>query len=397
MSRSDAGARREAGTAELCDLCVQSGRRIAGSMRARSSCSAAAPSRSTASVDRSRDVPAHAVACVTRSAAPHGTPSGGRRAFTSRCSCTAWRVSPRVCTCWSARTRRCRGSRPHSAASSSGNPWPMASRCGGCRRATTGQLSQRLSCDQEIAADGFFSLGMIADFDAALEMHGPSFYRQLFWESGVVGQVLYLEAEAAGARATGIGCLLRRSGASTARPFRPRVSEPVPLHRRDAGRGCAADHRTRVSMGRRKEELAPQSWPRLAQMLHSSRIATRWTWQEVSRRMPTRAGVCRRSRARVLVSALASAQFLHGWTRPRQLGSHCSGRRRATGPFRLVVQHETGSITEHFDTVASALLRQGELEALLIAARGALPFDPNPKSFGPASPATCERALRRSS
>jgi hypothetical protein len=67
-------------------------------------------------------------------------------------------------------------------------------------------VSRRLSCDQEIAADGFFSLGMIADFDAAIEAHGPSFYRQLFWESGVVGQVLYLEAEAAGARATGIGC-----------------------------------------------------------------------------------------------------------------------------------------------------------------------------------------------
>ena len=67
-------------------------------------------------------------------------------------------------------------------------------------------LAQRLSCDQEIAADGFFSLGMIADFDGSLEAYGPSFYRNLFWESGVVGQVLYLEAEAAGARATGIGC-----------------------------------------------------------------------------------------------------------------------------------------------------------------------------------------------
>ncbi len=66
--------------------------------------------------------------------------------------------------------------------------------------------SKRLSCDQDIAADGFFSLGMIADFDASLAEHGPSFYRHLFWESGVIGQVLYLEAEAAGARATGIGC-----------------------------------------------------------------------------------------------------------------------------------------------------------------------------------------------
>ena len=67
-------------------------------------------------------------------------------------------------------------------------------------------LAQRLSCDQEIAADGFFSLGMIADFDASLAAFGPAFYRHLFWESGVVGQVLYLEAEAAGARGTGIGC-----------------------------------------------------------------------------------------------------------------------------------------------------------------------------------------------
>jgi len=66
--------------------------------------------------------------------------------------------------------------------------------------------ARRLSCDQEIASDGFFSLGMIAEFAASLEEHGPSFYRHLYWESGVVGQVLYLEAEAAGARATGIGC-----------------------------------------------------------------------------------------------------------------------------------------------------------------------------------------------
>ena len=72
---------------------------------------------------------------------------------------------------------------------------------GDCR-----SLARRLSCDQDIAADGFFSLGMIADFDASLEEHGASFYRTLFWESGLVGQVLYLEAEAAGVRATGIGC-----------------------------------------------------------------------------------------------------------------------------------------------------------------------------------------------
>jgi hypothetical protein len=72
---------------------------------------------------------------------------------------------------------------------------------GDCR-----MLAQRVSCDQAIAGEGFFSLGMIADFDASLEAFGPAFYRHLFWESGVVGQVLYLEAEAAGVRGTGIGC-----------------------------------------------------------------------------------------------------------------------------------------------------------------------------------------------
>ena len=64
---------------------------------------------------------------------------------------------------------------------------------------------------------------------------------------------------------------------------------------------------------------------------------------------------------------------------------------QGSGPFRLVVQHKNGCITEHFDTVAGALLRQGDIEALLIAARGAVPFDPNPKS-GQASPATCEKS-----
>jgi hypothetical protein len=79
---------------------------------------------------------------------------------------------------------------------------PLYRLASGDRRA----MARRLSCDQDIAADGFFSLGMIAEFDASLETFGPSFYRHLFWECGVVGQVLYLEAEAAGARATGIGC-----------------------------------------------------------------------------------------------------------------------------------------------------------------------------------------------
>jgi SagB-type dehydrogenase family enzyme len=66
--------------------------------------------------------------------------------------------------------------------------------------------ANRLSCDQDIAADGFFSCGMLARFSDSLRERGDGFYRRLFWECGLIGQVLYLEAEAAGARATGIGC-----------------------------------------------------------------------------------------------------------------------------------------------------------------------------------------------
>ncbi|HEY5896783.1 MAG TPA: SagB/ThcOx family dehydrogenase [Burkholderiales bacterium] len=68
------------------------------------------------------------------------------------------------------------------------------------------ELAKQLSCRQDIAGDGAFSLGMIAEYQENLVAHGPSFYRRLFWEAGAIGQVLYLEAEAAGVRATGIGC-----------------------------------------------------------------------------------------------------------------------------------------------------------------------------------------------
>jgi len=66
--------------------------------------------------------------------------------------------------------------------------------------------AQQISCTQEIASAGCFSLGMIAEYQEPLQRHGPWLYPRLFWEAGVIGQVLYLEAEAAGLSATGIGC-----------------------------------------------------------------------------------------------------------------------------------------------------------------------------------------------
>ena len=67
-------------------------------------------------------------------------------------------------------------------------------------------IAAQISCGQEIAGDGAFSVAMIADYTAAISVRGAAFYRNLFWEAGVIGQVLYLEAEEAGVRATGIGC-----------------------------------------------------------------------------------------------------------------------------------------------------------------------------------------------
>lgn len=68
------------------------------------------------------------------------------------------------------------------------------------------RLAAQVSCHQDIAGDGAFSFGMVAEFEGTLRGRGAWWYPRMFWEAGLVGQVLYLEAEAAGVRATGIGC-----------------------------------------------------------------------------------------------------------------------------------------------------------------------------------------------
>ncbi len=73
-------------------------------------------------------------------------------------------------------------------------------------RADARPAAKTISCHQDIAADGAFSLGMLAQFEGSLRQNGPWFYPRLFWETGLIGHILYLEAEAAGIRATGIGC-----------------------------------------------------------------------------------------------------------------------------------------------------------------------------------------------
>jgi len=66
-------------------------------------------------------------------------------------------------------------------------------------------LAGFLCCGQDIASDGCVALAMLARFDTALQA-GAWRYPRLYWECGQLGQLLYLEAEAAGLSATGIGC-----------------------------------------------------------------------------------------------------------------------------------------------------------------------------------------------
>lgn len=63
----------------------------------------------------------------------------------------------------------------------------------------------QISCGQAIAGRSAFSLGMVARFRSVIDA-APWDYKALFWECGLIGQALYLEAEAQGVRGTGIGC-----------------------------------------------------------------------------------------------------------------------------------------------------------------------------------------------
>lgn len=69
----------------------------------------------------------------------------------------------------------------------------------------TRDAARVMACHQDIAADSCFAVGFLTAFAGPLQ-GAPWVYRELFWETGLLGQILYLEAEAAGLRATGIGC-----------------------------------------------------------------------------------------------------------------------------------------------------------------------------------------------
>jgi len=68
--------------------------------------------------------------------------------------------------------------------------------------------AKTISCSQDIAAHGAFSLGMLVEFDKQLQEYGAHRYKELYWQCGAIGQQLYLEATSLHLSATGIGCFL---------------------------------------------------------------------------------------------------------------------------------------------------------------------------------------------
>jgi SagB-type dehydrogenase family enzyme len=70
---------------------------------------------------------------------------------------------------------------------------------------TLAGVLRQLSCHQAIASDACWAMSLVAEFEAPLAGR-PDAYRLLLQEAGLIGQALYLNAEAQGYRGTGIGC-----------------------------------------------------------------------------------------------------------------------------------------------------------------------------------------------
>jgi SagB-type dehydrogenase family enzyme len=67
------------------------------------------------------------------------------------------------------------------------------------------RIARAVHCHQDIAASSCFAVGMIAALEPNVSQR-PASYRDLFREAGLLGQLLYVQAEALGLRGTGIGC-----------------------------------------------------------------------------------------------------------------------------------------------------------------------------------------------
>jgi len=70
------------------------------------------------------------------------------------------------------------------------------------------EASQKAACFQAIAKTSAFTMAMFSPMTSIMQAQGVHHYRNIHWEAGLIGHVLYLEAEAQGLGATGMGCFL---------------------------------------------------------------------------------------------------------------------------------------------------------------------------------------------
>ena len=162
-----------------------------------------------------------------------GTRCGGRAHPPRCCSSTASTASSPGSTCWRETRRRSSGcARPAAATFLLGAGARHRCRCSLLARGDCRALAAARQLRSGHRADGFFSLGMIADFDASL-----AGVRAVVLPPSVLG----IGRRRAGAVSRGRSrrrarhrhrLFLRRSGARRARPDRARVSEPLSLHGR---------------------------------------------------------------------------------------------------------------------------------------------------------------------
>jgi hypothetical protein len=64
------------------------------------------------------------------------------------------------------------------------------------------EIAYKSTCSQDVSKNGAFCLGMISKFSSTINDRGNHMYKRLFWECGLIGQVIYVEAEALGMRGT---------------------------------------------------------------------------------------------------------------------------------------------------------------------------------------------------
>eukprot|EP01124_Arcella_intermedia_P007677 TRINITY_DN14743_c0_g1_i1.p1 TRINITY_DN14743_c0_g1~~TRINITY_DN14743_c0_g1_i1.p1 ORF type:complete len:719 (+),score=206.46 TRINITY_DN14743_c0_g1_i1:16-2172(+) len=71
------------------------------------------------------------------------------------------------------------------------------------------KISNKYSCFQPIALHCSYHLSFFTELHQLLQTHqDPSIYKQVNWEAGIIGSLLYIEAHARGFGATGMGCFM---------------------------------------------------------------------------------------------------------------------------------------------------------------------------------------------